>query len=229
MPIYGTIYKNMFKLVIFDLDGTLLDTIEDLTYSVNHALSSCGFRTITVNKCRQLVGHGVRNLIKDALPEDQKTDEIISSMLQHFHSCYREHMADFTRPYEGIVESLQKLKSEGLHLAIASNKFQSGTEELAEKFFGNVNFVKILGQREGYPIKPDAGIVYEIMKEIPGISKEEVLYCGDSEIDMKTGLNAGVKTLGVTWGFRTREQLMSFQPWKIIDDPKEIYNTIVEK
>lgn len=216
----------MYKLVIFDLDGTLLDTMEDLTNGVNHALVACGCRTISIDHCRALVGNGVRNLLYGALPQDRKTDEALAQMAEHFYPYYNAHMSDFTKPYEGVTEALETLSAGGIKLAIASNKFQAGTDELVQKFFGHIDFVKILGQRDGYPIKPDAGVVFEAMAEIPGLNKEEVLYCGDSDVDMRTGNNAGVRTLAVTWGFRTKEQLLPHNPWKMIDKPSEICDAV---
>ena len=216
----------MYKLVIFDLDGTLLDTIEDIANGVNHSLRECGYRTIEVDECRKLVGHGIRNLLRDALPEGMKTEEIVKKMSEHFFPYYNAHLSDFTRPYPGVPEVLQELSSKGVKLAVASNKFQAGTEELVEKFFGDINFVKVLGQREGFPIKPDAGVVLEIMAETPEIKPEEVLYCGDSDVDMQTGNNAGVRTLAVTWGFRTEEQLQAHNPWKMIDKTSEICEVV---
>lgn len=216
----------MYKLVIFDLDGTLLDTIEDIANGVNHALLSCGCRTIEVDECRKLVGHGIKNLLRDALPDEMKTDDMQKKMSEHFFRYYNAHISDFTRPYHGIPEALRNLADRGINLAVASNKFQAGTEELVEKFFGDINFVKVLGQREGFPIKPDAGVVFEIMDAIPGIRPEEVLYCGDSDVDMQTGNNAGVRTLAVTWGFRSVEQLQVHKPWRMIDETSEICDTI---
>ena len=215
----------MYKLIIFDLDGTLLDTMEDITNGVNHALTACGCRRITVDHCRTLVGNGIKNLLRDALPEDIKTDEMLAQMSEYFYPYYNAHLSDFTRPYPGMTETLETLAANGMKLAVASNKFQAGTEELVEKFFGHIDFVKVLGQREGYPIKPDAGVVFEIM-EAAGETKEDVLYCGDSDVDMKTGNNAGVRTLAVTWGFRTKEQLLAHKPWKMIDNTSEICDAV---
>ena len=215
----------MYKLIIFDLDGTLLDTMEDITNGVNHALTACGCRRITVDHCRTLVGNGIKNLLRDALPEDIKTDEMLAQMSEYFYPYYNAHLSDFTRPYPGMTETLETLAANGMKLAVASNKFQAGTEELVEKFFGHIDFVKVLGQREGYPIKPDAGVVFEIM-EAAGVTKEDVLYCGDSDVDMKTGNNAGVRTLAVTWGFRTKEQLLAHKPWKMIDNTSEICDAV---
>ena len=216
----------MFKLIIFDLDGTLLDTIEDLANAVNHALVGCGCRTISIDECRRLVGRGVKNLLKDALPKEVRNDEMLAKMCDYFFPYYNAHMSDTTKPYEGITEAIEALAAKGMKLAVASNKFHKGTEELVESFFGHIDFVKVLGQREGFPIKPDAGVVFEIMKETPDIRQDEVLYCGDSEVDMQTGNNAGVKTLAVTWGFRSREQLMEQKPWRIIDNTSQICEII---
>lgn len=217
----------MYKLIIFDLDGTLLDTMQDLTNAVNHALSACGIRTIELEHCRKLVGNGIRNLLLGALPDDHQTEEMLARMEAEFFPYYKEHMSDFTKPYDGIPEVLQKLASEGYSIAVASNKFQHGTEELISKFFGDIEFVKVLGQREGYPIKPDAGVIFEAMAALPSVTKDEVLYCGDSDVDMKTGNNAGVRSLGVTWGFRTRKDLEAHKPWKIIDSVPEIIDAVM--
>jgi phosphoglycolate phosphatase len=147
-------------------------------------------------------------------------------MKDHFVPYYNEHLCDFTRPYEGIMETLEALSQKGISFAVASNKYQEGTEQLVRKFFGKFNFVRILGQRDGMPIKPDPLIVAEAMEGIPEISKDEVVYCGDSDVDMQTGMNAGVKTIGVTWGFRTREELAAYSPWALIDRPQDIIDII---
>ena len=121
-----------------------------------------------------------------------------------------------------MMEALEELSLKGLRFAVASNKYQEGTEQLVEKYFGKYDFVRILGQRDGKPIKPDPMIVSEAMEGIPGITPEEVVYCGDSDVDMQTGIGAGVRTIGVTWGFRTREELEAYSPYALIDHPSEI-------
>ena len=118
----------MYKLVIFDLDGTLLDTIEDLASGVNHSLRACGCRTLEVDECRKLVGHGVKNLLRDSLPQDMRTEVMLNKMSEHFFAYYNEHIADFTKPYAGIPEALREIASKGIKLAVASNKFKAGTE-----------------------------------------------------------------------------------------------------
>ena len=212
----------MVKLVIFDLDGTLIDTMEDIANACNYALEKCGCPVRRLDEYNMLVGRGIDNLFRGALPEGQKTEDMVTKMRGHFVPYYNEHKCDFTRPYNGILPLLEKLSESGLHFAVASNKYQEGTEQLVEKFFGKYEFVKVIGQREGKPIKPDPEIVHEAMEGVPGITLDEVVYCGDSDVDMQTGLGAGVKTIGVTWGFRTREELAAYSPYALVDSPEEI-------
>ena len=212
----------MTKLVIFDLDGTLLNTLDDLAEACNYALRQCGCPVRPTEEYRMLVGRGIMNLFRGALPEGLRSEEMVEKMRSYFLPYYNEHKCDLTRPYDGIIDLLEDLKKAGIALAVASNKYQAGTEELVARYFGDYDFVRILGQREGFPIKPDAAIVFEAMESIPGISREEVVYCGDSNVDMQTGLNAGVRTIGVTWGFRSREELAAFSPWLLAENPAEI-------
>ena len=212
----------MIKLVIFDLDGTLIDTRQDLANACNHALTQCGFPQRELQEYNMLVGRGIDNLFRGALPDGAESEENVAKMRSIFIPYYNEHSCDYTKPYEGIPELLKTLEQKGLHFAVASNKYQEGTETLVKKYFGNHSFVKILGQRDGKPIKPDPLIVKEAMEGVPGITKEEVVYIGDSNVDMQTGINAEVKTIGVTWGFRSREELEAYSPWKIADHPLQI-------
>ena len=212
----------MTKLVIFDLDGTLIDTREDIANACNYALEQCGYPTVPLEEYNMLVGRGIDNLFRGALPEGHKSEDMVAKMRSIFVPYYNEHKCDFTKPYDGIIEALEVLSSKGLKFAVASNKYQEGTEQLVEKFFGKYDFVRILGQRDGKTIKPDPLIVAEAMEGMPGISADEVVYCGDSDVDMQTGIGAGVRTIGVTWGFRTREELERYSPYALIDHPSEI-------
>jgi phosphoglycolate phosphatase len=214
------------RLIIFDLDGTLLDTIDDLAAACNHALGQCGCPVRERDEYYMLVGRGISNLFRGALPEGMKTDEMVEKMRSQFLPYYNAHSADLTKPYEGIIPMLESLKSKGIALAVASNKFQAGTEALIERFFGGFDFVRILGQREGKPIKPDPAIVHEAMEGVPGIGLDEVVYCGDSDVDMMTGANAGVRTIGVKWGFRTENELMRHNPWLLVERPEEIAEAV---
>ncbi len=219
------ILKIMKKLIIFDLDGTLLDTREDIANACNHALRMCGCPERRLDEYNMLVGRGIMNLFRGALPEGLRTDEMVMKMRNHFVPYYNEHIDDRTRPYPGIIAMMDSLAAAGISFAVASNKYQEGTEALVKKYFGAYDFACILGQREGRPIKPDPEIVHEAM-EAAGASQDETVYCGDSDVDMQTGINAGVKTVGVTWGFRTREELSAYNPWLLAENADEIYDII---
>ena len=217
----------MTKLVIFDLDGTLLDTMEDIAGACNHSLEACGCPPRRLEEYNMLVGRGIFNLFRGALPEDMRTDMMVEKMYSHFVPYYNDHICDKTKPYPGIYDMLDRLAAEGIAFAVASNKYQEGTEILIDRLFGKYDFVSILGQREGKPIKPDPEIVHEAMSAFGDISKEEVVYCGDSDVDMQTGINAGVRTIGVTWGFRTREELASYSPWMLADMAEDVCKAIL--
>ncbi len=224
VPNYGTSIKNckkMTKLIIFDLDGTLLDTREDIANACNHALRMCGCPERRLDEYNMLVGRGIMNLFRGALPEGMKDEGTVLKMKSHFVPYYNEHIDDCTRPYPGIIGMLDSLAAAGISFAVASNKYQEGTEALVRKYFGAYDFVCILGQRDGKPIKPDPEIVGEAMAAA-GAVEYETVYCGDSDVDMQTGANAGVRTVGVTWGFRTREELSAYNPWLLAENADEI-------
>ena len=216
----------MIKLAIFDLDGTLLDTLGDIAGACNHALTVCGCPTHEVGEYKMFVGSGIMNLFRRALPEEQRTEGMVMKMRDAFVQYYDVHKDDMTRPYPGIEGLLDELTAKGIRLAVASNKYQEATEELVTRYFGPYRFACVLGQREGHPIKPDAGIIFEAMASCEGVRPDEVIYCGDSDVDMQTGINAGVKTVGVTWGFRSREELAAYSRCLLADNPEEIHNFI---
>ena len=211
----------MKKLVIFDLDGTLLDTIADLAESANHALKQLGYPTRDVETIRTFVGNGVNKLLFRALPDEEKTEENMMRMRTHFVPYYDAHNADLSAPYPGIVALLEELQAKGLRMAVASNKYQEATVKLVKHYFPMIDFVEILGQREGINVKPDPTIVFDILQKA-GVSKEETLYVGDSGVDMQTAINAGVDAIGVTWGFRPRTELEDFHPMGLIDQAEEL-------
>ncbi len=218
----------MTKLAIFDLDGTLLNTLDDLAAACNLALRECGCPEHEIEEYKLLVGRGNRNLILSALPPEKRTEEMADRMWEIFNPYYDAHKCDLTKPYRGIPEMLGRLEKAGVAMAIASNKYQAGAEGVVANYFGQFNFVKILGQRDGSPIKPSPEIVGEIMSAAPDVTKREIVYVGDSNVDMLTGANAGVFTVGVTWGFRSREELASCNPSKIVDSPEELAELILD-
>ena len=211
----------MKKLVIFDLDGTLLDTIADLAESANHALKQLGYPTHPVEVIRTYVGNGINKLLFRALPDEEKSEENMMRMRTHFVPYYDAHNADLSAPYPGIVSLLEELQAKGLMIAVASNKYQEATVKLVKHYFPMIDFVEVLGQREGINVKPEPTIVFDILKKA-GVSKEETLYVGDSGVDMQTAINAGVDAIGVTWGFRPRTELEDFHPMGLIDQAEEL-------
>lgn len=211
----------MKKLVISDLDGTLLDTISDLAGSANHALSVLGYPTHEEQEYRFMVGNGIMKLLERALPEEARTPENVLLMRGEFMPYYDLHNADGSRPYPGIRELLRHLQRQGVLLAVASNKYQSATTKLVAHYFPDIRFAAVLGQREGIPVKPDPAIIRDIM-DITGIGADDILYMGDSGVDMQTAHNAGVDACGVTWGFRPRAELEAYSPARIVDSAAEI-------
>ena len=211
----------MKKLVIFDLDGTLLNTIADLANSTNYALKVLGYPIHEPDKYNFMVGNGINKLFERALPDGEKTEENVLRVRQEFVPYYDQHNADKSRPYPGVTELLETLQTAGMQLAVASNKYQTATEKLIAHYFPNIKFTAVFGQREGIPVKPDPIIVKEIL-QIAKVQEEETLYVGDSGVDMQTAINAGVTSCGVTWGFRPRTELESFHPDHIVDNAEEI-------
>jgi phosphoglycolate phosphatase len=208
------------QLVIFDLDGTILNTIADLAESTNHALVTLGYPAHPTDAYRMMVGNGVAKMIERALPAEARSADNIRRMQQLFVPHYDAHNADLSTPYDGIIELMQQLQARGIALAVASNKYQAAAEKLVAHYFP-VNFAAVLGQREGIPSKPDPTIVHDILR-LTGISPEAVLYVGDSGVDMLTARNASVRACGVTWGFRPKSELEQYEPQHFVDTPAEI-------
>ncbi|MBQ9585904.1 MAG: HAD family hydrolase [Muribaculaceae bacterium] len=212
----------MKKLAIFDLDGTLLNTIKDLGDAVNYALDRNGFHTHSVASYPYFVGNGVRRLIERSLPEDaRKSSTTVNTMLKDFKQFYNEHNTDRTEPYDGIPELLQQLQDNGVQLAVASNKYQQATLKIINTFFPNIDWVAIVGQQEDIPIKPDPSIIFMILAQAR-ISKQDTIYIGDSGIDMETARRACIDSVGVTWGFRPVKELKEYHANVIINRPQDI-------
>ncbi len=213
----------MYKLVIFDLDGTLLDTIGDLAESCNYALKMCGYEPHPVNAYNFFVGNGIMKLFERALPEDARDAKTLREMREYFLWHYSKHNNVHTKPYEGIIELLKKLNNNNCMLAVASNKYQEATEEIIKSYFKDISFVKILGQREGIPIKPNPYIINEILSST-NIEAKETIYVGDSGVDAATATNVNDLTfVGVTWGFRSKKELEEFGAKIFADTPDDIW------
>ena len=215
-----------FRLVIFDLDGTLLDTVADLGDAVNHALGKRGFPLHTREEYVRKVGHGVRNLVTVSLPEELQSNEtLIDECLADFKSWYTTHIDVLTRPYPGMQQLLRDLHARNVKLAVASNKFQSGTEYLVNRFFGKVPFVAILGNREGYPLKPEPEIVEECLRSA-SVQRIEAVMVGDSLTDMATAANGGIPAIAVSWGYRDLHGTPGVQ---IAESVEELRDFLIQK
>lgn len=211
----------MKKFVIFDLDGTLLNTIADLANATNYALEKLGFPQHDMNEYHMMVGNGINRLLELALPESERSADNLQAMRDLFVPYYNIHNADDSQLYPGMAQLTVDLQAKGIKMAVASNKYQAATEKLVAHYLPNINFVKVLGQRDGIPPKPDAHIVNELV-EAAGVTKLDVIYIGDSGVDMQTALNGGVTACGVTWGFRPRPDLEQFHPAFIVDNVDEL-------
>lgn len=211
----------MTQLIIFDLDGTLLNTIDDLAVSANYILRRHGYPIHELADYRFFVGNGITRLIERALPNTARNKETITTLRTEFVDYYQHHITDFTRPYPGIPELLKTLREKNIKLAVASNKYHEGTNVLIRYFFGMQLFDAVFGQRDNIPIKPDPAIINDILS-VTGIAKTDTLYIGDSEVDMQTGVNSGVIPIGVTWGFRSEKELTDNGACHIVHRPDEI-------
>lgn len=196
-----------YSLVIFDLDGTLLNTIGDLAASVDYVMRSRNLPEHSDAEYRAMVGGGIKRLVERALPSHLAEDEsYVEECVTQFRHYYVENIDRYTTPYNGIPELLHKLNAMGVKIAVASNKFQHGTERLIAKFFGDVEFIAIEGNRPGAPLKPDPEIIHNILR-IANTPATEAVMVGDSGIDIHTAAAAGIASIGVAWGFRYADEL----------------------
>lgn len=216
----------MKTLVIFDLDGTLLNTIDDLGNACNHALKSFGYPTHPLISYPGMVGNGITKLIERALPDEARTTAVITKARSIFIDYYNNHCCDATSPYPGIPQLLAELSHRGFNLAVASNKYHEAVVKIIKHYFPDDNFRAVFGNIEGVPTKPDPSVVFEVLTACP-TPKSQVLYVGDSEIDIETARRACVESAGVTWGFRPEKVLRDHYADHIVTDPDEIINLCI--
>ena len=216
---------SMIKLCVFDLDGTLIDSIKDLSISTNYALTKNGFKEQKLEDFPYLVGDGVQVLMERSLG-NQYTEEAAKLVLADFMEYYGVHYADFTLPCEGTTELLGNLIYQGIMLAVLSNKSDPFTKKIVNELFPDVNFPIVLGKREEFPRKPDPSSLAHILQEL-GIEKDEAIFVGDSDVDIHTAHNAGIKAIGVSWGFRDNPELLAAGADYIVDNPREISSIII--
>lgn len=209
------------KIVIFDLDGTLLNTLDDLTYSTNFALEQFGYQAKSCDDVRNYVGNGVFKLIERAIPNG-KDNPNFQTCLSLFKANYKQNMYNKTAPYEGIIELLNYLKIKGIKIAVVSNKFDSAVKELCQRYFSNlVDFVSGENEAEGIRKKPAPDSVFRVLEEF-NLTSEDAIYVGDSEVDIQTALNSNLPCISVTWGYKDRDFLLNNGAEIIVDSPDEI-------
>ena len=208
-----------YKAIIWDLDGTLLNTLEDLMDSVNYALSKKNMKNISLEQTRKYVGNGIANLVKRAAGNNV-SKELLDELLIDFKYYYNIHSKDKTAPYNGILQLLTELKEDGYKMAIVSNKIHSAVGQLAEEYFPKLIDIAI-GEMEDVPRKPAPDMIYKAIESL-GIKKEEAVFIGDSEVDVATGLNADIDMLTVLWGFRDKNELIQSGATTFVDTPNNL-------
>ena len=215
------------KAVIFDLDGTLLDTIDDIADSMNAVLAKHSLPQHSVEKYKLFVGDGAALLVIRSASGAGLTEHTLSQLVTEYKEEYLTRQADKTMPYAGIPELLSALAERDIKMAVLSNKSQAATNEVMAHFFPNIHFSALIGQREGYPIKPDPTGALEILKML-GLPREEVLYVGDTDTDMQTAVAAGIKAVGALWGFREKKELAENGAAVFTAQPLDILELIIE-
>ncbi|MBR2375327.1 MAG: HAD-IIIA family hydrolase [Clostridia bacterium] len=217
----------MYKTIIFDLDGTLLDTLDDLTSSTNYALQTFGFPARTRDEIREFVGHGIRNLIERAIGSADHPQ--FEAVFEAFKTHYGAHCSDQTRPYDGVLELLAMLKKAGKRLAVLSNKADFAVKTLAKEYFGAL-LEEAVGANEAAGIrkKPAPDALFSLMDKF-GVSAEETVYVGDSEVDVETAKNAGVACVSVTWGFRSKTLLSAAGAKTFADTPETLFDLLIKE
>ena len=212
-------HYNHYDVYIFDLDGTLLDTLADLASSCNHAMRAVGLPEHSTDDVRRFVGNGVRKLIERAVPDGDR-NPLFEPALAIFRQHYLEHSLDTTKPYDGIMPLLRELKARGKTVAVVSNKFDAATKALCQHFFSGLVDVAI-GESERVRKKPAPDTVLEVMRQV-GATNEQVVYIGDSDVDIATAANCGIPCISVLWGFRDRDFLLAHGATSLIEKPSEM-------
>ncbi len=214
----------MIKAVLFDLDGTLVNSLEDLAVSTNYALKKYGFPTYETEKYKYFVGDGLLKLVERVLPEDARNEENVNKLYQAFWNYYSEHYVVNTVAYDGIIELIAKLKQKGFMLAVISNKPHEMAINVVSELLGD-NFDVVYGKQEGYPTKPNPALTLKVMNDIC-VTPDECVFVGDSGMDAANAVNAGCIGIGVLWGFRTEDELLSCGANYIVNKPDEILNIL---
>lgn len=215
----------MIQTIIFDLDGTLVNSVDDIANSCNFALSEVGYKTHPIEAYKYFVGNGVLKLVERALPQEGVSDEIFNQVLEIYTEHYKKHCFDQTRPYDGITELLGKLREKNFKIGVVSNKSHDQVIQVVDKLFGETCFDHITGVKEGFSPKPDPALTKNMIETFK-VKGEQCAFVGDTGVDMLTGISVGACPIGVTWGFRTYEELRSNGAKHIINSPLELLKVL---
>ena len=211
-----------YLAAIFDMDGTLINSLDDLADSVNETMDHYNFPNHSLEEYRYFVGNGAKKLIRRSVPSEKADDEnFISEVLSYYDNCYRKRLTNKTKPYDGIVETLRELQTLNIPIGVCTNKQQFAADEIVEKMFPAKIFDAVIGDQKGLPRKPDPKKVLMIAEQF-NVDPSNVAYFGDTSVDMETAHNAGFFSVGVTWGFRPKSELIESGAEFLIDQPKEI-------
>lgn len=214
-----------YKAVLFDMDGTLLDTLEDLCDSTNHALAQMGYPLRGIEEIRRFIGNGAEKQIRRAVPEGTSEGKIMET-LAAFRAYYQDHCQIKTKVYDGLLDMLSELKEKGVKMAVVSNKPDAAVKKLSREYFGD-RLDYAIGPSDGVRCKPYPDMAEEALKAL-GVEKKDAVFVGDSEVDVQTGLNAGLDVIAVSWGFRSREVVIEAGAKMIADDASELEKLILE-
>ena len=217
----------MYKIAVFDMDGTILDTIEDLRAAANHALAALGFPQLDVEAFRPCIGSGLAMLLSRCLPEAQRNDENVAKMAALYNPYYAAHSADFTGVYDGVADAIAQMRKAGMKIAVLSNKPHEFTVELAQRYFPGMIDIAY-GQRDDIPRKPDPAALTMLLDEF-NLKKADCLYIGDSDVDMQTAKNAGIDSVGVLWGYCPKEEIEAVGASAIVNKASELLAFALDK
>jgi phosphoglycolate phosphatase len=219
--------REKIRGIIFDLDGTLLDTIDDIADAMNTVLASASLPRHPAQRYKQFVGDGVEQLVWRALPADRRGSESVARFIASMREEYTRHLMNKTHPYPGILDMLDRVKTHGIHCAILSNKPHELTVKTVAHLFPSACFEAVYGVRDGVPIKPDPAGVHQILSDL-SLTPEQCCYLGDSAVDMHTAHAAGITAIGASWGFRGVDELKQAGADRIIDHPLKLFDFVVQ-
>jgi len=216
--------KNMVKLCVFDLDGTLVNTLHDITDSLNFALGACGFPPLTEARVAAIVGHSVEYMCDNAVPPEHKDQA--EQVLALYNERYKAHSLDRSHPYDGMIEAVERIRQAGVTVAIASNKPHADTVKVVETLYPKNLFSLVLGRMDKFAIKPAPDVLRFIMDYF-GVTPEESVYVGDSDVDVVFAQSAGMRCVSVNWGFRSVEEILAAGATCVTDDPKKVSELVL--